>query len=423
MKVTDQLTRGSKKCTLDLNKCSFWSPFLSSKKLFYKLLNMRCVIFVRLKGFYLAAEGSGSLAAGSVAVFRGDEVLEVSAAAERWGVRAGIHRRLARQRCPELVEIEHNTDRCRRLFSRVWHRLAELSPLVEPLDFHEGFLDLSGSGRCAQSLIEEERWRTRFDSGVDLQWGGGEDRWIARLGCGANRFVAGHEEAAFLATVPLRALGLPPELCERLRLYGIQTVAEFLAVPRSFLMSHLQIPVREIVPFLRRAGSRVRALFPPRQMEIRRDLEAGDDLASTLKTVSEEAAQRLAESGQQCGALRFTLKTRGEHFFGERTFSSPQTGQAAIEQVLHVFACQTGRDDLCGVVLVLCDLSPAAGPQLSLWQHRIQRDERAARCATVRARLNTKFGSQAIRTATDYARQRKPRFAQLVCAKRGILLP
>jgi nucleotidyltransferase/DNA polymerase involved in DNA repair len=384
---------------------------------------MRAIVFVRLNGFYLAAEGSGSVSTGSVAVFRGGEVLEVSVAAERWGVRAGISKRLARQRCPELGEIEHNPDLCRNLFHRIWCRLAELSPRVEPLDFHEGFLDLSGSGRCAQSLMEEARWKIHFDAKVDFEWGGGEDRWMARLACGANRCVAAHEEAAFLKTVPLRALGLPPELRDRLLLYGIKTVAEFLTVPRSFFQSHLRIPAGIMEPFLRRDGGRVRALFPPRQMEIPRDLEAGDDLAASLKAVAAEAAHRLAESGQQCGALRMILKTRGDSFTAEREFSIPLTGTATFEQALHVFARQTGRDDWCGVVLILRDLLPAAGPQFSLWQQRIQRDERAARCATVRARLNTKFGSQAIRTATDYARQRKPRFAQLVCAKRGILLP
>jgi hypothetical protein len=158
-------------------------------------------------------------------------------------------------------------------------------------------------------------------------------------------------------------------------------------------------------------------------MEIHRDLEAGDELAAALKTVAEEAAKRLGESGQQCGALRIILKTRGESFTAERKFSAPLTRTAAIEQALHVFVRQTGRDDLCGVVLVLRDLSPATGPQLSLWQQRIQKDERAELRATVRERLSARFGSHTIRTAADFALQRKPRFAQLVCAKRGILLP
>jgi DNA polymerase-4 len=401
----------------------FISLPLHSVKPIFTANFMRAIVFVRLNGFYLAAEGPASASVGSVAVFRGGEVLEASAATERWGVRAGIPKRLARQRCPELVEVEHNPDRCRKLFNRIWHRLAELSPLVEPLDFHEGYLDLSGSTRSAQSLMEEARWKIRFDSKVDLEWGGGEDRWMARLACGANRCVAAHEERGYLATVPLRALRLPPELRDQLLLYGINTVAEFLAVPRSFFQSHLQIPASAMEPFLRRDGARVRALFPPRQMEIRRDLEAAGDLAATLKATALEASKRLAESGQQCGALRMILKTRGDSFTAERKFSIPLTGTATFEQALHVFALQTGRDDLCGMVLILRDLLPAAGPQLSLWQHRIQRDERAARCATVRARLSAKFGSNTIRTATDFARQRQPRFAQLVCAKRGILLP
>ncbi|MBC5810429.1 MAG: hypothetical protein GIW95_06215, partial [Candidatus Eremiobacteraeota bacterium] len=139
--------------------------------------------------------------------------------------------------------------------------------------------------------------------------------FVARAAaCGADgTIVAPGDERAFVAPLPLHALGLAREIVERLRLLGVRTLGELAALPHG--------------PFVRRFGPHAarwhaRAcgrdetpLVPrPRALRIDRTLygegtaEREDQLLFALRTLVARVADDVAYAGKRCGALQLGLE-------------------------------------------------------------------------------------------------------------------
>src|SRR2546421_2361365 len=130
-------------------------------------------------------------------------------------------------------------------------RLDDLSPRVEAVDRGVALVDVTGLG---PSLGDERRIATRAVALVrevttlPVRAGVGENRWLAvlaaRLALTArpdpavpvafHAFPAGFEATrAVLATLPLALLPADPETRQRFALFGLTTMGELAALPRS----------------------------------------------------------------------------------------------------------------------------------------------------------------------------------------------
>jgi DNA polymerase-4 len=107
---------------------------------------MHSIVFVRCPQFYVTAERSvGTPVDSPVAIIKDGIVIDASSEAEALGVRPGISRRLACQRCPSLQCVLYNPDHYKTCFHKVWSVFAEFTPLVEPIDLDERYIDLTVS--------------------------------------------------------------------------------------------------------------------------------------------------------------------------------------------------------------------------------------------------------------------------------------
>lgn len=355
-------------------------------------------------------------------------VLDASLEATRWGVCTGISKSLARRRCPELVCVDHNPDWCAGLFERVWSEFARITPLVEPVDLHKGFLDFTGCfprhAKIAE-ILNAALWRLHFETGLESAWGGGQDKWMARLAREQNEWISPEHENAFLNQVSIQQLGMGGALCERLQRYGILSVGSLFRTPHAFLQSHLQLTSRDLQPLLKRNSSPVRALFPPPVLEAEASLPWEDDeeMARAIHAISEDATRKLHKCHQQSGQLRVVFRSPADQRVCERKLAKPARNAESLETILHRMIMEEQPRDLRTIKLVLERLSPAPQWQGELWQSASQRTETSEPLEKARQVLERKYGYQTVQSGSDYASRIPPRFAQLIYAQREIYLP
>ncbi len=273
--------------------------------------------------------------------------------------------------------------------------------------------------------MNEIAWRFRFQYGLELLWGGGQDRWIAQVACGDNRFVTPDEESAYLAECSLKKLQFPGDTIDRLWRLGIKTVGGLVDTPLLFLQTHLGLSASQLQPFLRRGDATVRALFPPPILEVSEDVDGWneEDNTRTLYSIADKASVLLQNSSQQCSAIGVKFHIRSGKISQELKLAKPGNSSTVIYKLLIDLWESHGNSELTHVELELRDLLPAPHPQGDLWQSQLNNTQKTAQLERITAQVEQKFGYQSLRTAEHYRQQIPPRFAQMVYARRGFHLP
>lgn len=216
-----------------------------------------CVLFPRFP-LVAAVEERRELLLEPVALApepgRRQAVGEVSAAAEAFGVVAGMRVGEALARCPELRLVPPDPERVRLLWNRVLDRLEGIGAACESDAQGEAYFDADGLRGIHGGHLEGVLAATRSAVGQAV-----------RIGCATGRFSAyaaalrarPRRRAATTVTVPAGATrtflaGLPvgllrsragleqlPPLLERL---GVATLGELAALPRSALAERFGQP-------------------------------------------------------------------------------------------------------------------------------------------------------------------------------------
>lgn len=386
------------------------------------------LLFFKHRGFFLRALADPvAVWEAPLAVLQDGVVLEASPVAEQWGIGPGISKRLAKRRLPVVEFVDFEPERCRPLYEQVWSLYAGFTPRIEPVDLSAGFLDVTGCGFGQPPLEQHIRawaWRLHFELGLTLEWGGGEDRWLAALACGENRLISPAEEADFLRRTPAEKL-LPEDLCDRLKRFSVFTVADVLGLPRSFWERHLQQPAAQMEPLLRRGEVGVQALFPPPRIHAGIDLEWADKarLLPAAGGLCDDIAAQLRAAGLQAHALKLEFCNRERRLCLEE---KPSKGVAEAAPLLRLLLDRIIAHDLRRLerITITCErLLPRAHAQADLWQNPLERETEAERLAALSARLQGKYGPQTLRAGAEYARTVPPRFAQLIWQRQGRYLP
>ncbi|GAB3811296.1 DNA polymerase Y family protein [Micromonospora zhanjiangensis] len=213
----------------------------------------------------------GVSAAGPVAVLHANRVIACSETARAEGVRRGLRKREAQSRCPELTVVDHDPGRDARAFEPVVATVEELAAGVEVvrpgacalaargparyfggkrpggrLDGRPGAEsdgeghgdgDAGGAGSGGEEAVAELIVERIAEScGVESQIGLADGVFAAGLAARTGRVVPPGDTPAFLADLPVAALGRP-SLTDLLRRLGVRTLGDFAALPAGDVLA------------------------------------------------------------------------------------------------------------------------------------------------------------------------------------------
>ena len=255
-------------------------------------------------------------------------LLEVSAAAERAGVRPGQPSPQALARCPGLVLISRAAAQEHAAQAALLEVAATLSPEIEA----------TADGYCTVNLhaSRDRDWpalATRVIASLEML------RLSAQCGVAPNpdlAFLAARHArptlvvqspAAFLANLAIQELEPSPELLSVLQDWGIHNLAQLTSLPRGDLMDRLGPEAARL--WERAAGASERPLRLVRPVEefvetfeFEHDIDTAEPVLFLLRRFLDQLALRLGHAYRVAGRMTLTLLlTNGRAH--ERSFTVP----------------------------------------------------------------------------------------------------
>ena len=350
-----------------------------------------------------------------------NRVVARSPAAAAEGVAIGQRRRIAQQRCPDVVLLDHDPDRDARAFEPVVRAVGRFAPRLEVVE--PGWLCLAARGplryfggdeRLAEQLVASvtESRESRRDSVTKAQVGIADGRFTsavaARLAARHPVVVAPGGSADFLAPLPVAWLSevgeIDAELVGLFARLGLARLGDLAALPAGDVLARFGPPGRHAHRLASGSDDRpADAADPPAERGVEHSFDDPVTQLDTLVFVGKHLADGLVAGlvaeGRVCTRLVVTAET--EH--GERCErawyrAAGMSAPAMVERVrwqLDGWANQPGG--LTGGVVLLRlvpdEVRGDDGDQLGLWGGRSAADERAARAVT---RLTGLVGDRAV---------------------------
>jgi len=322
-----------------------------------------------------------------------------SAAAE--GVEIGQRRRIAQQRCPDVVLLDHDVDRDARAFEPVVRAVGRFAPRLEVVE--PGWLCLAARGPSryfgGDERLAEQLLAAVGQSGVGIADGRFASAVAARLAATRDRplVVPPGRSAAFCA--PLRMSWLhdlgeaTADLVGLLVRLGLTRLGDLAALAPGDVLARFGTPGCHAHRLAGGDDGRPPAgTEPPPARGIERRFDDPvvqlDTVAFVAKQLADELVADLAADGRVCTRLIVTAETdHGER--SERAWyrASGMSAAAMVERVrwqLDGWVARPG-EVTSGVVVVRLvpdEVRGDDGDQLGLWGGRSAADERAIRAVT-----------------------------------------
>jgi DNA polymerase-4 len=371
---------------------------------------MHYILFLELERFYAAA---GSLQV----VFRQDPssktklVLDASPEACLRGVTPGMSlieaKTLLGQEGTYVPWLAENY----RTATKTWLDLAnEFTDVIEPLDQHQAFLNLSEQrdpDGLARLLVQ------RLETlGYGVRWGGAGSRWVAQT-------VAEVGDPQGLALImPRRYVGglglarlktVSPETRRRLSLLGYSRIGELLEVPRTSLQKQFGAEAFEIQRAAMGSGdSHVQALYPERCAQVRMAFAGALSDENLLRDALEILAKRLVQRLQAGDWVAKTIELSFEYEDGvspiyTRTFTQPLADLPKIRRALELVAPWPPAEPPTAIKVRMPELERAKRRQADLgipsniWDDQSTEGHLQIQAAV--KRLGQTFGEDSIRPA------------------------
>jgi protein ImuB len=349
-------------------------------------------------------------------VLHANRVVARSPAAAAEGVEIGQRRRMAQQRCPDAVLLDHDPDRDARAFepvvAAVGRRFAPRLEVVEP-----GWLCLAARGpsryfggdeRLAEQLVAavhdalvtklvDPPTKAVTKAHVGIADGRFTSAVAARLAAHQPLVVASDEAANYLAPLPVAWLAevgeVDAELVGLFARLGLARLGDLAAVPVGDVLARFGPAGHHAHRLASGSDDRpAAAADPPTERGVEHSFDDPvtqlDSLVFVGKHLADGLVAALVAEGRVCTRLVITAET--EH--GERCErawyrAGGMSAPAMVERVrwqLDGWASQPGGLT-GGVVLLRLDPDEVRGDdgdQLGLWGGRSAADERAARAVT-----------------------------------------
>lgn len=352
-------------------------------------------------------------------------VASCSYPARVFGVRSAMPMSQAVRLCPDLLIVSHRRGAYSDMSRRVMAILHDTTPFVEQLSIDEAFLDVTLLPDPAEDIAR--RLQARINSELDLPCsiGVASNKLVAKIANNvgkaekrgptppnAIKVVPPGQEAAFLAPLSATELwGVGPRTAERLADLGIRTIGDLARWPEADLERRYGKQGRDLSRRARGLDDRpveteqaTRSVSA--EVTFTKDIGQEESLRETLRRLSEDVGRRLRKSGLRGRTVHLKLRWPDFTTLTRQVTLPHPTDQdkvitlaatALFEKNWH----QAAPVRLLGVGVSGFDEEPY---QLGLWD---QPDEEDRRLQDTLDALRDRFGSRAIRRASDL--KRRPR--------------
>src|SRR5271165_3385990 len=207
------------------------------------------ILHADLDSFYASVEQRDDpVLRGRPVIVGGGVVLAASYEAKAYGVRTAMGGAQARRLCPHAAVVPPRMAAYTQASDAVFEVFRDTTPLVEPISVDEAFLDVGGLGRVSGTPVEiaaRLRADVRARVGLPITVGIARTKFLAKVASQEAKpdgllLVPPDEELTFLHPLPVRRLwGVGVVTADKLRNYGITTVAEVAELSESTLASLL----------------------------------------------------------------------------------------------------------------------------------------------------------------------------------------
>lgn len=205
------------------------------------------ILHADLDAFYASVEQRDDpTLRGRPVIVGGGVVLAASYEAKAYGVRTAMSGEQARRLCPAAVLVPPRMTAYSRASAAVFEVFRDITPLVEPISVDEAFLDVAGLRRLSGEPLQigaALREQVRERVGLPITVGIARTKFLAKVASQLAKpdgllLVPPDGEVAFLHPLAVRRLwGVGPKTAERLRVHGIETVAQMAELREATLAS------------------------------------------------------------------------------------------------------------------------------------------------------------------------------------------
>jgi DNA polymerase IV len=345
-------------------------------------------------------------------------VASCSYAARQFGVHSAMPMAQAVRACPGLLIVSSRHSDYGVVSKKVMEQICQLTPLVEQVSIDEAFMDISDLPEEGRIISEQLQATINRELQLPCSLGVATNKLVAKIatdvGKAARRgtsppnaitVVPPGEEAAFLASLPTRALwGVGPKTATRLAEIGILTIGQLASQSEALLSSHFGKNGLDLVRHARGIDDSpvitthsVKSISQETTFD--RDVSDGTALRRTLKALSESVGSRLRQEHLSGGTIR--LKLRWSNFTTlsrQATLSQPTDQDRVIFETACTLFDQTWTD---GRPVRLLGVGASglgnATRQLSLWDAGLEKEHRLLEAVD---ELRQRFGDEVIQHAS-----------------------
>jgi DNA polymerase-4 len=203
------------------------------------------ILHADLDSFYASVEQRDDPGLrGRPVIVGGGVVLAASYEAKAYGVRTAMGGGQARRLCPQAVVVPPRMSAYSQASDAVFEVFRDTSPLVEAISVDEAFIDVGGLRRVAGTPVQiAARLRENVCDrvGLPITVGIARTKFLAKVASQEAKpdgllLVPPGRELAFLHPLPVRRLwGVGAVTADKLRVHGIETVAEVAELSESML--------------------------------------------------------------------------------------------------------------------------------------------------------------------------------------------
>lgn len=211
----------------------------------------RCILHVDIDAFFASVEQlRNPLLRGKPVAVGSGVVASASYEARRFGLRAGMPLRQARQICPALHILSGHAPIYRCFSDHIFALCEVYSPALETY-LDEAYCDWSGTERLypnPEIVAEEIRRRVREETGLTVSAGIARNRMLAKMTSrsvkpNGLRLLRPDEEEDFICNLPVSHLpGVGPKTERLLEKLNVRTIGAMRALPRDSLQRMLGTP-------------------------------------------------------------------------------------------------------------------------------------------------------------------------------------
>lgn len=340
------------------------------------------------------------------------------------GVRSAMPMAQALKLCPDAVVLSPDMRKYASVARAIRVKMAELTPLVEPISIDEAFLDLAGCegvlGMPAAAALAVFARRIERDIGVTISVGLSYCKYLAKLASDMDKprgfaTISRAEAEARLAPLGVGKLwGVGRVAEERLRRIGFVTIGDLQRVDELEAVRRIGDDARRLWRLARGVDDRKvkverEAKSISAEVTFEENIADRAELQRILLRLSEKLALRLKQAGLAAGGLTLKLRTPDFQLRTRTRSGLPPTQLATrlFSAARALLAAQPPGEHYRLIGVGAADLRPAAeADEADLLEDGLAREK--ARETAIDA-LREKFGAAAVQRGLTFRAGEPPR--------------